>query len=354
MSLRKKLEAHRIFRKTSAAAHELNYLFWETTLRCNLSCEHCGSDCTSDTTTEEMPVEDFLAVLSEVAGYYTPSSITVVITGGEALLRKDLEEAGDAIRKLGFPWGIVTNGCLLDEKRMRSLLASGMRAMTISLDGLEDEHNRIRGVHSYKKTLEAIRLASRASRQAGLVFDVVSCIRNGNFHQIEPLKQLLIDEGVPAWRIFNIFPKGRAAGKSELDISPENFKDQMVFIQKVRDEGEILLNYACEGFLGPHELVVRDTPYFCRAGITIGSVLADGSVSACPSLRGDYIQGNIYKNSFMEIWMKRFQKMRKRKWLKTGECKSCSSFKYCEGNGLHLRDEKSGELLRCHLKMLEC
>ena len=45
--------------------------------------------------------------------------------------------------------------------------------------------------------------------------------------------------------------------------------------------------------------------------------------------------------------------MRDRSWTKTGKCATCKAYKYCEGNGLHLRDEQTGELLQCHLEMME-
>jgi len=98
---------------------------------------------------------------------------------------------------------------------------------------------------------------------------------------------------------------------------------------------------------------VRDNPFFCHAGIHIGSVLVDGSISACPSLRADFIQGNIYKDDFWTVWNDRYQNMRDRSWTKTGKCATCKSYKYCEGNGLHLRDESTGEVLCCHMEMLQ-
>ena len=95
------------------------------------------------------------------------------------------------------------------------------------------------------------------------------------------------------------------------------------------------LGYGCEGFLGNYEGDVRDNFYSCNAGISVGSVLIDGSISACPSIRSNFHQGNIYRDDFMEVWENRFH----------------SFFRYCEGNGMHLRDE-AGELLLCHLKRL--
>ncbi|MDD5186097.1 MAG: radical SAM/SPASM domain-containing protein, partial [Paludibacter sp.] len=73
----------------------------------------------------------------------------------------------------------------------------------------------------------------------------------------------------------------------------------------------------------------------------------------CPSLRADYIQGNIYKDDFWKVWNEKYQIMRDRSWTKTGKCATCKSYKFCEGNGLHLRDEMTGDILCCHLDLLK-
>ena len=280
------------YRKTQAKLHELTYLFWECTLRCNLSCRHCGSDCRAGGADTDMPLDDFLGVLDRVAEQFDPNKTTVVLTGGEPLLRDDLQQAGTEFYRRGFPWGMVTNGYAMTESRFAGLMKSGLRSLTISLDGLEDSHNWLRGdADSFDRALSAIKLAAATE---DLVFDVVTCVNQQNFAQIDHVKRLLIELGVKKWRLFTIFPKGRAKDDPRLDTTDEQFRWLMEFIKETRTEGQIDANYSCEGFLGNYEGVVRDNFFFCRAGISVGSVLADGSISACPSLRGDYIQGNIY------------------------------------------------------------
>ncbi|OHD12620.1 MAG: radical SAM/SPASM domain-containing protein [Spirochaetes bacterium GWD1_27_9] len=331
--------------------HELSYLFWECTLRCNLNCLHCGSDCKKTSNTKDMPLKDFLNVLLDVKKEYNPHKTIIVLTGGEPLLRDDLEECGAEFYKNEFPWGMVTNGLAMTEKRFVKLLESGLRSITISLDGLKESHNWLRNnPNSYKKASEAIYFASNTKN---LVYDVVTCVNQKNFNELPYIKEELIKLGVKNWRLFTIFPKGRAADNQLLDLKNEQFRELMDFIVKTRNEKVIKASFSCEGFVGNYEAKVRDGIFFCRAGINIGSVLADGSISACPSLRGDYIQGNIYKDNFIDVWKNKFNIMRDRKWAHTGICADCDCFKWCEGNGLHLRDEKTGELLKCHLKMLE-
>jgi MoaA/NifB/PqqE/SkfB family radical SAM enzyme len=125
------------YKKAQTQLHELTYFFWECTLRCNINCLHCGSDCHKQSGVKDMPAEDFLKVAKQVGQNYNPNKVMIVITGGEPLVRKDLEDVGYELYKMGFPWGFVTNGFALSEKRFHSLLKSGLRSVTVSLDGFQ-------------------------------------------------------------------------------------------------------------------------------------------------------------------------------------------------------------------------
>lgn len=328
--------------------HPLRQLFWECTLRCNLACRHCGSDCRVTATTKDMPMADFGKVLDSVARSTDPHHVMVNITGGEPLMRPDLEACGRMIYEKGFPWGIVTNGLALTQARYKSLLASGLRSMTISLDGLEENHDWMRGRKgSFKKATEAIKMVIDSGE---IEFDVVTCVNKRSFRQLPEIKQFLIGLGLKQWRLFTVFPAGRALNDPEMQLDKVEFRALMEFIRSTRKEGLIKASYGCEGFLGNFEGEVRDQFFFCRAGVSIGSVLADGSISACPSIRADYHQGNIYQDDFMDVWNTRFEVFRDRSWMKETEpCRSCRQFKYCHGGGMHLRDCE-GHLLLCRIK----
>jgi len=344
------LELFRKFKSNSKKLHQLDYIFWECTLKCNLSCLHCGSDCKKNSNLPDMPLKDFIDAIDSLFGNINPNKTMIVLTGGEPLLRKDLEICGKLLYERGFPWGFVTNGLKLTAERLNSLLKSGLRAVTISLDGLETSHNWLRNnVESFDKALNAIRFLSAIK---DIRYDVVTCVNKKNFDELPQLLDLLLKIRVKEWRIFTIFAIGRAKENHELQLSPVQFKQLFEFIVKTRKEGKIKLNYGCEGFLGNYEGEVRDNLFFCRAGISIASVLADGSISACPSIRENFIQGNIYKDNFRNIWEIRYEKFRNRAWMKTGKCNECGYFRYCEGNGMHLRDEMTGEILFCHLQRI--
>ena len=180
----------------------------------------------------------------------------------------------------------------------------------------------------------------------------MTCVNNRNYDSLGQFKEYLISLGLKSWRLFTVFPVGRAAQDPELQLDSERFRGLMEFIKQTRKEGRISASYGCEGFLGEYEGEVRDHLYTCQAGLTIGSVLIDGSISACSSIRSDYNQGNIYKDDFIDVWENRFGPYRDRSWMKKGECGDCKWFRYCEGNGMHLRDD-DGNLILCHLERLK-
>ena len=331
------------------ASHPLQQLFWECTLRCNHHCRHCGSDCKATTLVPDMPMEDFGRVLDSVAAATDPHKVMVIVSGGEPLMRPDLEACGRMIYEKGFPWGMVTNGFALTPERFARLLQSGLRTMTVSLDGLESDHDWMRGVPgSFAHASQAIRMAVGAG---DIAFDVVTCVNRRNVLRLGELKEYLIGLGVKDWRLFTVFPVGRAARDPELQLTREELRGLMEFIKATRKEGRIRAEFACEGFLGNYEGAVRDHFFMCQAGVTVGSVLADGSISACPSIRADYHQGNIYRDDFMEVWNTRFRPYRDRGWMYHDACKACRWWKYCRGNGMHLRDGE-GKLIQCLLEKM--
>lgn len=329
--------------------HPLRQLFWECTLRCNLHCRHCGSDCKATALVKDMPKEDFGKVLDSVAARMNPHEVMINITGGEPLMRPDLEECGRMIYDKGFPWGMVTNGFLLTPERYRSLLQNGLRAMTISLDGLGEDHDWMRGREgSFERAAAAIKMVVESGE---IEFDVVTCVNRRNYPHLAEIRDFLIGLGLKRWRLFTVFPVGRAAQDPELQLTREEHIGLMDFIRTTRREGAIAAEFSCEGFLGNYEGDVRSHFYFCQAGVTVGSVLSDGSISACPSIRADYSQGNIYQDDFMEVWEHRYGPYRDRTWMKQDACASCKYWKYCRGGGMHLRDAQ-GKLILCHLDRL--
>ena len=331
--------------------HELRTLFWECTLRCNLSCRHCGSDCRVDVEEQDMPLADFLRLLDEeVTPHVDPSRVLIIFSGGEVLVRRDLEEAGREVTRRGYMWGMVTNGMGLTRERLASLVAAGLRSVSVSFDGFEDAHNYIRqNTLSFQRARNAIGYIREIE---GLTYDVITCVTPMMVNRLEEWREFLISEGITRWRIFSIFPAGRAKRDESLHLNEEQFRYVMEFIRRTRKDGRIKLNYACEGFLGGYEAEVRDHFYMCNAGISVASIRVNGDISGCTSVRANYTQGNIYRDSFWEVWQNRFQPFRNREWAHKDECAECKVWEFCRGGGMHLRDD-DGKLMYCHYKMLK-
>ena len=325
-------------RKNLKELHPLRQLFWESTLRCNVHCLHCGSDCVASVETPDMPAEDFLKVIdTEVTPHVYPHNVLIIISGGEPLMRKDLADIGRALKSRGYPWGMVTNGLALTEKRFNELVDAGLRSITVSCDGLEKDHVWLRQHPlAFEGATRAIKLivdynASFSSPSRGgrvgsypLAFDVVTCANQRNIDHLPKIREMLWSLGVRDWRVFGIDPMGRAASNPELLLTDEQFQYLMNYIASEREAGRHV-SYSCEGYLGTYEGRVRDHLYQCAAGISVASILIDGSISACTSDRS---------------WMRQLE-----------PCKDCKAWSYCEGNGMHLRRE-DGSLMLCHLHRL--
>lgn len=355
MNLRKRIifELERLRRKNLQQLHPLQQLFWESTLRCNVHCLHCGSDCSSSEVMPDMPAGDFLNVLDKsVTPHVDPHKVLIIISGGEPLMRKDLAEVGKALKQRGYPWGMVTNGLALTEKRFKELMSSGLRSMAISFDGMELNHNWLRQHPlAFEGATRAIKLAAATP---SLTWDVVTCVNQRSINQLDEMQQYLWSIGVRNWRLITIDPMGRAADNPELLLTPEQHRYVLDYIREKRKQG-LHISYSCEGFMPDYEMEIRDHLFHCAAGVSVASILIDGSISACTSVRGKYDQGNIYHDDFWDVWENRFEPYRNRQWMKQLEpCNTCKLFRYCEGGGMHLRHE-DGELMLCHHKKLhEC
>ena len=340
------LEVNRAAFRTEQLEHRLTQLFWECTLRCNLSCRHCGSDCRKTAGLPDPPVEDLLGVLDSAPESVNRHQVMVITTGGEQIVRPDIVQVGREIKKRGYIWGMVSNGMLLTKEKVDELVDAGLDSFAMSFDGFEADHNWMRGSDlSFKRADAAIDWL--VTKYGVLTWDLITCVNQRNFDSLERLKEYLISRGVRMWRIFTVAPMGRAVDDPELMLSNEQFVQLMDFITRTRQEGRIGLNFACEGFLGPYEGLARDHYFNCIAGVSVASILSDGSISGCLSIRSDYHQGNIHTDRFWDVWENRFQLYRNRKWMKKDECRACGVWRYCQGGAMHLRGD-GDRMLSCN------
>jgi radical SAM enzyme (rSAM/lipoprotein system) len=346
---------HPLYQSLETDIHPLRYLFLEITQKCNLHCRHCGSDCTKDARLRELTTRQWTDFLQKLSRDFSPSDLVLVITGGEPFCAPNFAAILARAGALGLRWGMVTNGYALTPKNIDLLLRHKIASITVSLDGLEITHNWLRGrKDSFKRAVTGI---ARLARSPIPFMDVVTCVHPGNLHELDDLKKLLVSLGVRYWRLFSIFPKGRAARNGELLLKDEGMKSLLDWIarqRKTTPRDEIVINFSCEGYLPKAvDRAVRDEPYFCRAGINIGSVLCDGSISACPNISRSLVQGNILTDDFKQVWEEKFEPFRKRAWMKKGPCKTCTEWKRCKGNSMHLWDDGKSRTAYCYHKLFD-
>lgn len=321
---------------------DLTYLFWESTLRCNLRCAHCGSSCEADTPVAELSTAQVKGILDTIAEDFDTSRIFVSITGGEPLLRKDLYEVVAHMTALGLRSCIVTNGTLLDTEAVARLREAGMQTVSISVDGLEGTHDAVRGAGTFHRALRGIACAAIGGME---VVEAITCVRPANLGQLREIEQQVKRAGANLWRCITVDRMGRLAGAADAQfwLEPPQVRRLLDFIEGRRLAQQRLglpddVSFSCGGFLGPaREDAVRPRHNQCSAGLVVGSILCDGGVSACPSLPRSQIQGSALETRFSEIWHHRFLDFRSHAVRREGPCARCAWYSICLGGGLHER-----------------
>ena len=219
--------------------HPLRYLFWESTLRCNLNCLHCGSDCFKDASSKskEISVELIKKELVDISKHYNPKNITFAIIGGEPLVREDIIEVGAFSADLGYNWGITTNGMLLSDRKIAELKNAKLKTISVSLDGIEAHHDKLRNRKgSYKIVIDGIKrlMADRFF----LAFDIICCVNGLNINHLAEFVNELIELNVPRVRFTPIFSHGRASENRHLILSDKELRKLLTFIAQYRLYGD--------------------------------------------------------------------------------------------------------------------
>ena len=345
------------YRKRMYKEHPLKALFFEVTLRCNARCEHCGSNCGDIVQKNEITKEEIEKVLDDIvtAGIYDPGQIMLNITGGEPLVRKDLFEIMTYAHNLGFPWGMTSNGMLIDEEVVKKMVDSGMSSVSISIDGLKETHESFRKVpNCYEKILHGIDLMNKEPTIQ--IVTVTTCVTKKNINELEEIYKLLQEHKVKHWRIIEVDPIGRARDNDEILLEGRDFKRMLRFIREKQAEKKMDVTYGCGHFLGvDKDMTVRNEPFLCFTGFFVGSILSNGDIFVCPDVkrRPELIQGNIRKDNFMEVWEKKYKPFRKMTRTCNSKCKRCEDWKLCGGDAFHTWDFDENRPLICQRELFK-
>ena len=339
-----------------ARREQLKYLFLELTKKCNMACEHCGSNCSTTTSASELTAEQWKKFILYTSKHFDNNRVAFCITGGEPLLHPDFFEIVKTIKKAGFKWGLTTNGLTIkDAEYVRELYLSGMKTISLSIDGLRQTHDSFRGIAgAYDKTMTAVCLLLERNKHAHV--QITTTVSKKNLSELNALYEELKQHGVRDWRIASVDPIGRAKGSNDLLLDETDYDELFSFITSKRKENVINVTYGCAHYIpDSFRFNLRDMPYKCGAGEFVASVLSNGDIYSCVDIerRPDLVQGNILKDDFLQVWERGFRQFMGTERVKlSSKCTNCGNKKLCNGDSAHTWDYDSNEPRLCLYEMM--
>jgi AdoMet-dependent heme synthase len=201
-------------------------VFWETTRACLLACRHCRASATTTPPPGELSTVEGRWLIDQVAGFGRPYPI-LVLTGGDCLLRPDLFELVDYAVSLGIPACLSPSVTpLLTADTIRRIAGSGVRAVSVSLDGSGPQtHDGIRGIAGhFDQTITAIRQLVAA----GLTVQINTTVMAENVDELPAVAELLAQTGAHIWEVFFLVQVGR--GTAATPLTPAAHEDVCHFL----------------------------------------------------------------------------------------------------------------------------
>lgn len=328
----------------------LRLLFWETTIRCNLSCAHCRRLESSEAAGKDLSTKQAKDLIEQLAelGKDQPFTPVLVFSGGEPLCREDLFELLSQAKLSGLTTALATNGTLIDPAVAKKLHNSGLARVAVSLDGATAEvHNILRRSEgSFEKALEGIKYL----RNEQVPFQINITLTKHSAHQLHDIYQLARLLRAVAVHIFMLVPVGCGETLAETDmLSPKEYEKMLLEISRLEKQADIQIKVTC----GPHyERVIRQqglhknrmatagdvpgrhpggkTSRGCLAGLGVLFVSHRGDVFPCGYLPVKC--GNILEQKLKEIWQSSedLARMRNSNALQ-GKCGVCEYREVCGG-----------------------
>ena len=306
------------------------------TQRCNLACSHCYLDAQTlqHGNASELTTKEICGLLDDVAQHSTETM--VVLTGGEPLVRGDLETLIAHGTKLGLSMVVGTNGVLLTEKRVKSLKDSGVLGVGISLDSLDPTyHDAFRGVEGcWTKTMTGI----ENCRRYGLSFQIHFSVTENNANELIEMIDFAHHSGARVFNVFFLVCTGR--GQFRSDISAGRYEQLLTeLIEAQTHNQDMIIRPRC----APHYKRIAyqhhpDSPLNrisgsegdgCIAGIHYCRITPTGGVTACPYIPTEV--GNIRERPFLDIWEQAADFQALRTPILKGDCGNCEYQKLCGG-----------------------
>ncbi len=276
---------------------------WNLTRRCNLACAHCyisaGAWHAAD---GELPTVDCLRIVDEILAV-NPSPM-LILSGGEPLLRDDLETIAARAAAGGATVVVGTNGTRLTDARIGSLMEAGVGGVAVSIDSLDETyHDRFRhGAGALADTVAAVeRLRAR-----GLDFIVQTSVTKGNRAELAEIAAWSAARGAVAFNVYFLVATGRGEGMSGL--SPEENETVLGELVELEREyrGRMLVRSKCmPAIMRRVHAADGDSPLLgyatrCPCGVQYCRITPEGKVTPCPYT--PLVAGDLTRASFGEVW----------------------------------------------------
>lgn len=346
------------------------YVVWELTLACDHACAHCGSRGALPREAE-LSTEEALKVADELADLGTRE---VVLIGGEAYLHDGFYEITRHLKSRGVNPIITTGGWGVTEEVAYKMAEAGIHRVSVSIDGLEKRHDRMRAKRgSFQQCLAALTWV----KQAGMIPQANTNFNRFNLEDLEGLYLLLVEHGVKTWQVQITSPLGRAADRPQMLFQPYDLLEFLPRLARLkergRSEGLHIMPGNNLGYFGPEESLLRsvnaanqDHWAGCQAGRFVMGIESDGAVKGCPSLQTKSYVGGRYREVLAQhdkpvehIWRETpelsFARSRTRADL-WGYCAECPLADVCLGGcsfTAHGFFGKPGNNPMCHFRAIQ-
>jgi len=280
-----------------SSADSLRMIAWELTRACNLACRHCRAAAVDEPTPDELSTRECFDLIDHIASFAQP---TIILTGGEPLLRPDLYDIARHTTEKGLRAVAATNGTLLDVSAARCLLDAGVQRISVSIDGRDAaSHDALRAVPgAFEGALRGI----EAARQAGLPFQLNTTVTTQNAEQLPDILDLAIRLGAVAHHIFLLVPTGRAADLKGFELDAQRYEAVLEWLADQYAEAPIEIRATC----APHFYRILRQRHIptqargCLAGQAFCFISHRGDVQPCGYF--DQPCGNIRETPLKDIW----------------------------------------------------
>lgn len=305
---------------------------WNLTRRCNLACAHCYISAGSWHAAEgELPTARCLEIVDEILAV-NPAPM-LILSGGEPLLRDDLETIARRAADGGATVVVGTNGTRLTGERIDSLVSAGVRGVAVSIDSLDPVyHDRFRhGTGALGETLAAV----ERLRERRLDFIVQTTVTRGNRAELDRIAEWSAARGAVAFNVYFLVATGRGEGMKGLSPAEnEAVLGELLALER-RYRGRMLVRSKCmpaimrrvhaEDAASP--LLAYATR--CPCGIQYCRITPEGRVTPCPYT--PVVAGDLTRASFGEVWERSAVFAEIRGGALGGRCGRCRYRAVCGG-----------------------